>query len=202
VTADFAKTEGAEPEVKAAFDRAVATLREAGLPMEEAPLPEFPATEVAVAILTGEAASTFENFFRDGTVREMIDPYAPHQMEIARGLAAPDYVKASRMRSVLQGKMVEFFGRYDVIVTPNFLSVAPLVASDLNESLPYSDPVGAIGNACGLPAIALPAGFGRDHMPVGFQVMGSAFEEGLLLEIGEAYQGRTSFHTERPPRFA
>ncbi len=39
-------------------------------------------------------------------------------------------------------------------------------------------------------------------MPISFQIMGSAFEEGLLLDLGEAYQARTSFSEERPPRFA
>ncbi|HKQ18535.1 MAG TPA: amidase, partial [Candidatus Eisenbacteria bacterium] len=70
---------------------------------------------------------------------------------------------------------------------------------DFYETLPYADPVGAIGNACGLPAVALPAGFGRGRMPAGFQIMGSAFEESLLLDLGEAYQSRTRHHLARPP---
>jgi Asp-tRNA(Asn)/Glu-tRNA(Gln) amidotransferase A subunit family amidase len=39
-------------------------------------------------------------------------------------------------------------------------------------------------------------------MPASFQIMGSAFEEGLLLDLGELYQSRTSFHEARPPRYA
>jgi Asp-tRNA(Asn)/Glu-tRNA(Gln) amidotransferase A subunit family amidase len=108
-------------------------------------------------------------------------------------------MKAWRMRRVLQEKMAEFFGRYDFIVTPNFLSTAPPIDRDLYQSLPYSDPMGAIGNACGLPAIALPCGFGRDHMPVGFQIVAAPYREALLLDLGELYQGRTSFHRERAP---
>ncbi len=84
-------------------------------------------------------------------------------------------------------------------MTPNFLSVSPPIEDDFTKTLPYADPVGAIGNACGLPAIALPCGFGKDHLPAGFQIMGSAFEEGLLLDLGEAYQARTGYHKERPP---
>ena len=199
VSTDFGKTKGAEPEVKAAFDGAVAELRAMGLPLEEVPLPEFPATEVAVTVLNAEAVSTFEKFYRDGTVRELRDPYARYQPEITRELTGADYVKAMRMRAVLQERMVDFYGRYDVIVTNNFLSVAPPVDRDLNETLPYPDPVGAIGNACGLPSLALPCGFGRGHLPAGFQLMGSAFEEGLLCDLGEMYQARTRFHRERPP---
>ena len=81
------------------------------------------------------------------------------------------------------------------------MSVAPPIREDLNKTLPYSDPVGAIGNACGLPAIALPCGFGGGRMPAGFQIVGSAFDEATLLHLGEVFQGRTRFHRERPPLF-
>lgn len=199
VPMDFAKTKGAEPEVKAAFDQAVSDLRALGLQMEEAKLPDFPASEVATTVLYAEAVSTFENFFRDGSVWKLHDVYAPYQPEIAGSITGADYVKAMRMRVVLQKKMADFYSKYDVIVTPNFLSVSPPIKDDFTKTLPYADPVGAIGNACGLPAIALPCGFGRDRLPAGFQIMGSSFEEGLLLDLGEAYQARTGYHRERPP---
>jgi aspartyl-tRNA(Asn)/glutamyl-tRNA(Gln) amidotransferase subunit A len=103
------------------------------------------------------------------------------------------------MRRVLQEKMAEFFAEYDVIVTPNFMSVAPRIEEDLYKALPYSDPVGAVGNACGLPAIALPCGFGKDHLPVGFQIVGAPYDEATLLDLGDLYQSRTDFHRQRPP---
>lgn len=199
VPLDFEKTKAAEPEVKARFDEAVAELREAGLVIEEAKLPEFPAAEVAGTIITVEALSTFENFYRDGSVHKLRDLYAPWQPEINRAVTGADLVKAWRMRRVLQEETAEFFASWDVIVTPNFMSVAPPIEKDFFETLPYPDPVGAVGNACGLPAIALPCGFGADHLPAGFQIVAAPWEEGLLLELGELYQRRTSFHRERPP---
>ncbi|HYQ87991.1 MAG TPA: amidase [Candidatus Binatia bacterium] len=202
VPLDFAKTKGAEAEVKSAFDGAVAELKAAGLKLTEAKLPEFPASEVAGLIINAEALSTFEKFFDDGGVWQLKDPYAPYQREITRALNGADLVKAWRMRTVLQQKAAEFFGEYDVIVTPNFMSVAPSIHGDLNKALPYADPVGAIGNACGLPSIALPCGFGKGHMPTGFQIMGAPFSESTLLGLGELYQSRTRFHKERPPLFA
>ena len=85
-----------------------------------------------------------------------------------------------------------------MIVTPNFMSVAPPLDRDLYETLPYADPVGAIGNACGLPAIALPCGFGARHLPAGFQIVGAPWDEALLLDLGELYQRRTTHHREHP----
>ncbi len=189
---------GAEPESRAAFDAAVAELRAAGLRLQEAKLPDFPVNEVAGMLITAEALTAFEPFFRDGRVRQLRDAYAQHQPAINADLSGPDVVKAWRMRRVLQEKMAEFFGTWDVIVTPNIMSVAPRVEDDLIQTLPYPDPAGGIGNACGLPAIALPCGFGRDHMPAGFQIMGPPWSEGLLLDLGELYQSRTRWHLERP----
>jgi aspartyl-tRNA(Asn)/glutamyl-tRNA(Gln) amidotransferase subunit A len=198
VPLDFAKTKMAEPEVKTRFDEAVAELRAAGLDPVETTLPEFPASEIAGTIITAEALSTFENFYRDGSVRKLNDVYAPWQPEINRAITGADLVKAWRMRRVLQEKTAEFFERWDVIVTPNFMSVAPPIEKDLYDTLPYPDPAGAIGNACGLPAIALPCGFGKDHLPASFQIMGAPWDEARLLDLGDMYQKRTAFHREHP----
>ena len=195
---DFAKTPGAEREVEEAFQHAVRRLAAAGLSIEATTLPEFPASDVAIVVLNAEALSSFEPFYRDGSVRRLRDPYAPYQPEIASVITGADYVKACRMRAVLLERMAAFFDRFDVIVTPNFLSVAPPVDRDLYETLPYPDPVGAMGNACGLPAVALPCGFGAGRMPVGFQIVGAPFEEGLLLDLGEVFQAQTDFHRARP----
>jgi aspartyl-tRNA(Asn)/glutamyl-tRNA(Gln) amidotransferase subunit A len=199
VPLDFAKTKGAEPEVGERFTEAVAQLRALGLSTERVALPEFPASELAGVLITAEALSTFENFYRDGSVGELRDPYARWQPEINRAMTGADVMKAWRLRRVLQERMAEFFGRWDVIVSPNFMSVAPPLDRDLYETLPYADPVGAVGNACGLPAIALPCGFGREHLPAGFQIMGAPWDEGLLCDLGEAYQRATAFHRARPP---
>jgi len=198
VPLDFA-VKGAEPEGKAAFDAAVAELRVAGLALEEAKLPDLPASELAGILITDEALAAFERLYQDGSVKRLKDPYAPYQPEINAAVTGADLVKAWRIRRALQQRMAEFFATYDVVVTPNFLSVAPRVEDDMTQTLPYADPVGAIGNACGLPALALPCGFGRGHLPVGFQIMGPPFSEGLLLDLGELYQRRTRWHLERPP---
>ena len=199
LVADDFTVKGAEPEVKEAFGRAVGVLRSAGMRIEAVKLPELPASEVAGTLIALEAITNFEPFFRDGRVRQLKDPYAPYQPEINAEVSGADLVKAQRMRRTLQERMRDFFATYDVIVAPNFLSVAPTIDSDLYRALPYADPLGAIGNACGLPAIALPCGFGRDHMPAGLQIVGPPWSEGLLLDLGELFQQRTEFHQQRPP---
>jgi aspartyl-tRNA(Asn)/glutamyl-tRNA(Gln) amidotransferase subunit A len=191
---------GGEPQVKSAFEAAVSELRLAGVKFEEAKMPAFPAAEVASILISAEAISTFESLFQTGEVYELFDEFAPYQQEVNASVTSADVVKAYRIRRALQEEMARFFTRYDVVVTPNFLSVAPRVSDDLSKALgAYTDPVGAVGNSCGLPSIALPCGFGKGHMPIGFQVMGPPWEESTLLAIGELYQKRTSFHLAHPP---
>jgi len=46
-------------------------------------------------------------------------------------------------------------------------------------------------NLAGLPALVVPCGFvkvGESDLPVGLQMIGSAFEEGQLLQVGHIFQ--------------
>jgi Asp-tRNA(Asn)/Glu-tRNA(Gln) amidotransferase A subunit family amidase len=49
----------------------------------------------------------------------------------------------------------------------------------------------------GLPAISIPAGFTPDGLPVGLELLGSAFSEPALLRIAYAYE--RVMHPRRPP---
>jgi len=198
ITQDYTQ-KGVEPEARAAFDHAVAELRGAGLKLEDAKWPDYPASEVAGTLITVEALSAFEKFYKDGSVSQLRDPYAPYQLEVNEGVTGADVVKLWRMRLELQQKVADFFASYDYVVTANFLSVAPPIAGDLNQSLSYVDPAGAIGNGCGLPAIALPIEHGKLDMPLSMQIMAPPFEEARLIELGELWQSRTTFHKRRPP---
>ena len=196
VSLDWSKA--GEPEVRAAFEAAVAELSTAGLHVEEAKLPDVPAAEVAGLLIGVEALAAFEPFLNDGRARQLVDELAPRQREIAESVTGADTIKAMRIREAIQREMREFFTRFDVIVTPNFMSVAPPVEQDLNEALPYGDPMGALAAACGLPGLALPAGTARAGMPAGFQLVAAPFEEATLLDLGEMYQSRTQHHRQHP----
>jgi hypothetical protein len=51
----------------------------------------------------------------------------------------------------------------------------------------------------GLPAFSIPAGFTRDGVPVGVELLGKAFEEGKLLAMGYAYEQAVK-PRKSPPR--
>jgi aspartyl-tRNA(Asn)/glutamyl-tRNA(Gln) amidotransferase subunit A len=58
--------------------------------------------------------------------------------------------------------------------------------------------MGAIGNAAGLPAIAVPNGFTDAGLPTSLQFMGRAWEENLILAAARAWQRVTEWHLRHP----
>ncbi len=56
----------------------------------------------------------------------------------------------------------------------------------------------APANLTGLPAIAVPCGFTKDTMPIGFQLMGPHLSEAHLLQAAYAYEQATEWHTQHP----
>ncbi|MEP7028128.1 MAG: amidase [Candidatus Eisenbacteria bacterium] len=196
IPSDFGKNGDAETAL--AFEAALSALRESGLTIEEAKLPDLPFEATAVVTLQVEAVQAFEELFTGGGVRTLVDERAPIQAEVARAVAGTDYLRALRLRLEMQRAMNRFFEDYDLIVAPGFLKIAPGVTEDMDKYFLGADPVGGMGNLCGVPMAALPMGPGKAGMPVGFQLVAPAFDEALLLRIGMEYQRRTSWHRARP----
>jgi aspartyl-tRNA(Asn)/glutamyl-tRNA(Gln) amidotransferase subunit A len=196
VRPDFAKK--GEKEVEAAFDQAVGALRDAGVSVRDAKLPDLPFEEVAGLVIRAEAASAFEDLFRDGRVRQMADPAATISNASARAISAGDYVKALRIRTLCQKVMADFFSDLDLLVSPAEMMTAP-PADETLEGVEWSDPVGGMSTLCGLPAISVPCGFGRGGLPVGLTLVAGAFEEGKMLALAKLYQSVTGWHRRRPP---
>ena len=51
----------------------------------------------------------------------------------------------------------------------------------------------------GHPTLTLPGGITSDGVPVGFQIVGRAFDEAGILAAGHAFQQATDWHLKRPP---
>ena len=57
-------------------------------------------------------------------------------------------------------------------------------------------------NLVGICAISIPAGFDGQGLPIGMQLMGSAFDEETLLGIAHQYQLSTDHHKQSPKELA
>jgi aspartyl-tRNA(Asn)/glutamyl-tRNA(Gln) amidotransferase subunit A len=193
---DFTKQ--GEKEVEAAFEQATKALEAAGIALRDAKLPALPFEEVAGLVIRAEAASAFDDLFKDGRVRQMADPAASISNPSARAISAGDYVKALRIRTLCQRAMADFFSDFDLLVAPAEMMTAPPADRSL-EDVEWSDPVGGMSTLCGLPAISVPCGFGRGGLPAGMTVVGGAFEEAKVFALARLFQDVTDWHRRRPP---
>ena len=183
--------------VERAFKKALADLEGAGVKADEVKLPDLPFEPATVVILVSEVATALEELERSGAVRKLVSPAAPLSFIASRAVRGADLVKAQRVRTVCQRAMADFFARWDVLLYPGEMRTAFPIDLDFSE-LPWSDPAGAAGNLCGLPAISVPCGFGDDGLPVSLTAMSGAFGEHRAVALARRYQEVTSWHRRRP----
>ena len=200
---DFA--EWAEPVARPAFEQALAVIRETGATLVETKLPDLPYGPLTGTIISAEGSSVFEPLITSGKVQELADAKQIAGLKAGLEISANDYLKAMRIRTLVQQKIRRLFADVDVLVSPSRFGPASKVTEPLDKHAPgQSTPKDAglsalipAGNLAGLPALSLPCGF-ADGLPVAIQVVGPAFSENLLLALGKDFQTRTDWHHKRP----
>jgi aspartyl-tRNA(Asn)/glutamyl-tRNA(Gln) amidotransferase subunit A len=198
--------EWAEPSTRRAFRAAIDALRGLGVKMAEARLREFPYGAVAGMIISAEGSAVFEPLIRSGQVDQLADKKQIAGLRAGLEIAARDYLKAMRIRSLVRKEMRKLFSQVDILVSPACFDLAPKTSDPIGSGYtPKPEPkdrgltdLGAAGNLAGLPALALPCGF-AGNLPVGIQLVGRPFSENNLITLGKAYQERTDWHRRRPP---
>jgi aspartyl-tRNA(Asn)/glutamyl-tRNA(Gln) amidotransferase subunit A len=197
--------EWADPSARAGFQAALGVVKAMGSPMKEVEIPDFPYGALAGTIISGEAGSIFEELIRSGRVNELADKRQIAGLKEALNLPASQYLKAMRIRTLVQQAFRELFIDYDVLLTPTRLGPANKVTDALDRGSDRPQPKSrglsglvAAGNLAGLPAISLPCGF-AENMPIGISLVGRAFTENHLIAVGKLFQSQTDWHRRRPP---
>jgi aspartyl-tRNA(Asn)/glutamyl-tRNA(Gln) amidotransferase subunit A len=197
-------SEWVEPAARPAFDAALGVLKASGVQLVETKLPNFPYGAALSTILNGEMGSIFEPLIASGKVDELADKPQIAGLKASLELPAKDYLKAMRMRRMIQEEVSRLFGNIDVLLAPGRPGIASKIDQPLDRGaggpLPKDPGFRAIiqmGNLAGLPALVLPCGF-AENMPVALQVVGVPFSENTLLAIGREFQKRTDWHKRHP----
>ena len=197
--------EWAQPATRPALQDALGAFKSMGFQMKEVTLPEFPYGPLVDMVIAGEAGSIFEDFIRSGKVDQLADPSQAAGLKSMLDVPAADYLRAMRVRTLVQQAIRDVFIDVDLLLTPARFDVAPLASEPLDGPRPGPAPSsrgfsGLIpaGNLAGLPAVSLPCGF-ANGLPVGISLVGRPFYENQLLSIGAAYQSQTDWHRRKPP---
>lgn len=195
-----------DAEVARVVDEAVAAFEDAGAVVEE-----------VARIWPEDPFDPMERVLWSSGIGGRVGAYLPKHADIMDpGLVAcareglryttADIMDAWDRRIALYDALRLFFERYDLLVTPS-LSVA---AFPVNRLMPehweqhewdwlrwagFSYPF----NLTWTPAASVPCGFTADRLPVGLQIVGPRFADGLVFRASRAFEQARPWAGERPP---
>jgi aspartyl-tRNA(Asn)/glutamyl-tRNA(Gln) amidotransferase subunit A len=189
----------ADRNLDTSFDAALAALEDAGAHLVEVELPNYREMMAAnMVFMMGEALSHHAPRLRErwsdfgpGT-RAMLAP--------ALAFTASDYVTAQRARRLTQLQVAALHREVRLIATPTIARTAHRI-DDVHALLGERgfDPIYTQYWDCmGLPTVSLPMPAGADGLPLGLQLSGHAFAEGLVLRAADAVQRRSTWHLQSP----
>ena len=195
-----------DSDVARVIDETVAIARREGATIVQVELPDQRQLSAASQLVLAVEAAAFHKRW----MIERPQDYGPQVlMRLQNGLAVPavSYLEAMRWRGPALAAHLAAVNGVDAVIAP----VAPLAAPTIAESDVGNSPVAEAViqrltrftrpvNYLGLPSLAVPAGFTRNGLPVGMQLIGRPFDEATLLRIGAAFQRATDFH-DRVPDF-
>src|SRR5712691_6322844 len=161
-------------------------------------LPAGPWEEAGNIIVAAECAASFRSLIRSGRVSELTDPLGQIAGYVNEQYSAADYLQALKVREIAQKKMDSLFDSFDVIATAAQPVPATPLSLNLETDLTFPDPLGAIGNICGLPAMSVPCGFTDKNLPVGLQFVGRAGDDFAVIQAGRTFQSHTDWHKKHP----
>ena len=184
-----------------AFGLALDVLAALGAELVEVELPLYQEMVSIVAVTRFAEAYAYH---RGDLQSRWTDYGATTRVNLSRGalISSSEYVQAQRVRRVVQRKLVEVFGRVDIMASPTTGAIAePYLSFD--DEFTLSPEGGQFSNMgywspSGFPVMALPMGLAED-MPVSLQLASSPFSELTLLKAGHAFQQATQWHRLWPP---
>lgn len=197
--------EKVQPAVRDNFEASLKALGAGVEVTRDVEWPDQPWGPAVGAIVGVEGAAAFLDLLESGDCARLRCPADRTGGYSGLLFPAVDYLHAMRARKPMRAAMAALYQRFDVIATPTRATVAYPVDRDFDKAWPGvsgGPPVIPAGNLAGLPALALPNGFGEQGLPTSIAFMGAPFSEGTLVALGTLLQSRTDWHTRRPPSAA
>jgi len=117
--------------------------------------------------------------------RIMLGTYA-----LSTGYYDAYYLKAEKIRTLIIEDFTKVFKKVDIILSPTTPTPPFKIGEKMTDpvSMYLCDIFTAPVSLVGLPALSIPAGFTRDKLPVGLQIIGQPFEEYKILKIAQYFQ--------------
>ena len=204
-------SEGLSDDVAKAIQNAIDTYKKLGCEIVEISLPKLKySIGIYYILATAECSSNLARFdgvkygYRTPDAKNLLEMYTKTRAEgfgpevkrrimlgtyaLSSGYYDAYYKKAQQMRALVTEDFREAFSKVDILISPTCPNTAFELGAKSSDPLQmYLTDIATISaNLAGIPGISVPAGFDKDGMPIGLQILAPQLQEGKLFNM--AYQ--------------
>jgi aspartyl-tRNA(Asn)/glutamyl-tRNA(Gln) amidotransferase subunit A len=197
-----------DPEVLTNFETAIEIVKARGATIRNLRLPLSGRHDLSALwwfTLAPELTSLHEEHLQPHAAENTNENF---RIRIRQGhfVGATDYLRAQRVRRLIQDEYEAAFETVDVILTPGAACVAPKLArklmAELGESRePLLDILGRVYhpfNLTGHPAVCIPSGLDRRGLPTSVQVVSALDRDDVCISVAEAIEDALELRINPP----
>ena len=205
--------EGVTEDVQKAVENAIDTYKKSGCEIVEISLPKLKySIGIYYILATAECSSNLARFdgvrygYRTDNPENLMELYTKSRAEgfgpevkrrimlgtyaLSSGYYDAYYKKAQQMRALVTEDFKEAFKKVDILISPTCPNTAFDIGAKTSDPLSmYLTDIATISaNLAGIPGMSVPAGFDKDGMPIGLQILAPQLQESKLFNMAYKFE--------------
>lgn len=214
-------SEGLSEDVQKAMQNAIEDYKKLGAEIVEISLPNLKhSIGIYYILATAECSSNLARFdgvkygYRTPDAKNLMEMYTKTRAEgfgpevkrrimlgtyaLSSGYYDAYYKKAQQMRALVTKDFVEAFKKVDILISPTCPNTAFELGAKSSDPLSmYLTDIATISaNLAGIPGLSVPAGFDRDGMPIGLQILAPQLHECRLLNAAYKFEQSNDYYKQ------
>ena len=212
-------SEGLSEDVSKALQKAIDDYKAMGCEIVEISLPSLKySIGIYYILATAECSSNLARFdgvkygYRTPDAKNLMEMYTKTRAEgfgpevkrrimlgtyaLSSGYYDAYYKKAQQMRALVTMEFAKAFEQVDVLISPTCPNTAFDMGAKASDPLAmYLTDIATISaNLAGIPGLSVPAGFDKDGMPIGLQILAPQMQDAKLLNFAYKFEQANDYH--------
>lgn len=212
-------SEGLSEDVSKALQKAINDYKAMGCEIVEISLPSLKySIGIYYILATAECSSNLARFdgvkygYRTPDAKNLMEMYTKTRAEgfgpevkrrimlgtyaLSSGYYDAYYKKAQQMRALVTMEFAKAFEQVDVLISPTCPNTAFDMGAKASDPLAmYLTDIATISaNLAGIPGLSVPAGFDKDGMPIGLQILAPQMQDAKLFNFAYKFEQANDYH--------